>query len=263
MIDFEYKEKYNVYDLEKIIAILRGDGGCPWDRAQTHESIRRNFIEEAYEAAEAIDQQDTEHLREELGDVLTQVVFHAGIEQDLGHFDLDGAADAACKKMISRHPAVFGDGSDMRSGADPDSWEEMKREEKHQETYTSALEAVSKTLPALWRAEKLQKKVAQAGLASLDVPDLWVEMQDAMDALQIYSASGGDATEAIGNLLFFVVTAARLLHVDPETALQTRSNTFVRMFDQVEKAALESGRQLSQISQEERDRIFSNVIDAL
>ena len=107
MVDFQYKESYDVSDLERIVAILRAPGGCPWDAEQTHESIRRNFLEEAYEAVEAIDEKSSEHLREELGDVMLQVVLHARMEQEEGHFDLNGVADGICKKLIYRHPIVF------------------------------------------------------------------------------------------------------------------------------------------------------------
>lgn len=109
MVDFQYKDSYGVKDLEEIVRLLRAPGGCPWDAEQTHQSIRRNFLEEAYEAVEAIDEGSPEHLKEELGDVLLQVVFHALMEQEAGRFDLDAVADGICKKLIFRHPHVFGE----------------------------------------------------------------------------------------------------------------------------------------------------------
>ena len=126
MVDFTQKAQYTVEDLRRIVALLRAPGGCPWDGAQTHESIRRNFIEEAYEVAEAIDEQSPAHLKEELGDVLLQVVFHASLEEDAGRFDLDDVADGICKKLIFRHPHVFGDGGEGTA----ESWEALKRREK-------------------------------------------------------------------------------------------------------------------------------------
>ena len=147
MVDFTQKAQYTVEDLRRIVALLRAPGGCPWDGAQTHESIRRNFIEEAYEVAEAIDEQNPAHLKEELGDVLLQVVFHASLEEDAGRFDLDDVADGICKKLIFRHPHVFGDGGEGTA----ESWEALKRREKGQTTYTATLEAVAKSLPGLWR----------------------------------------------------------------------------------------------------------------
>ena len=118
MVNFEYKDHYSVYDLKKLIELLRGEGGCAWDRVQTHESIRRNFLEEAYEAVEAIDEKDTTHLCEELGDVLMQVIFHARMEEEVGSFDLDDVADMTCKKLIKRHPHVFGNLSAENGCAD-------------------------------------------------------------------------------------------------------------------------------------------------
>ena len=152
MVDFQYKDSYGVKDLEEIVRLLRAPGGCPWDAEQTHQSIRRNFLEEAYEAVEAIDEGSPEHLKEELGDVLLQVVFHALMEQEAGRFDLDAVADGICKKLIFRHPHVFGEVSVSGTGEVLSNWEELKRKEKGQATNTDALEAVARSLPALWRA---------------------------------------------------------------------------------------------------------------
>ena len=150
MVDFQYKDSYGVKDLEEIVRILRAPGGCPWDGEQTHQSIRRNFLEEAYEAVEAIDEGSPEHLEEELGDVLLQVVMHARMEQEAGRFDLDGVADGICKKLIYRHPHVFGDVAVSGTGEVLSNWEALKRKEKGQATNTDALEAVARALPALW-----------------------------------------------------------------------------------------------------------------
>ena len=171
MINFEEKTAYTVEDLRRIVHLLRAPGGCPWDGAQTHESIRRNFLEEAYEVAEAIDEKNPAHLKEELGDVLLQVLFHASIEEDAGRFTLDDVADGICKKLIFRHPHVFGG-----AVATPDSWEELKRQEKGQTTYTATLQSVAKSLPGLWRAEKIQAKAEKAGFE-------WPNVQAAMDKL--------------------------------------------------------------------------------
>jgi len=229
MVDFEYKESYTVYDLQKVFALLRSPDGCPWDQAQTHESIRRNLIEEAYEAADAIDRADAADLLEELGDVLSQVVFHADIERNAGRFDLDGVADAACRKMISRHPAIFGDGTDLRSGANPDDWEALKREEKHQTTVASALEGVARALPALWRAEKVQKKAAKAG-AETALPAVTEALRRCADKLE----GTDDPAAQAGELLFLAAAAARLLDVDPEEALHAETDRFIARFAQRE-----------------------------
>ena len=158
MVDFQYKDSYDVNDLVEIVRILRSPGGCPWDAEQTHESIRRDFLEETYEVAEAIDEGSTEHLKEELGDVLLQVALHTRMEEEQGNFNLNDVADGVCKKLIYRHPHVFGDVSVSGTGEVLTNWDALKRKEKHQATHTDALNSVARSLPALWRAEKVQKK---------------------------------------------------------------------------------------------------------
>ena len=154
MVDFERKEKYNFNDLLRIMEILRAPDGCMWDREQDHQSIRRNFIEETYEVCEAIDEQDTEHLKEELGDVLLQVVFHTQMEKEKGVFDIEDVADGICKKLIYRHPHIFGSVEVGSSEEILRNWDELKRKEKHQKSDTDTLKSVAKSLPGLIRAEK-------------------------------------------------------------------------------------------------------------
>ncbi|MDR0905084.1 MAG: MazG family protein [Oscillospiraceae bacterium] len=216
MVNFESREKYGVYDLQRLIKILRSPDGCPWDIEQTHESIRRNFLEEAYEAVEAIDEGDAPHLREELGDVLTQVVFHSDIEDDAGRFDLDDVADATVRKLLYRHPHVFGDAVAETSGAVLENWDELKRKEKSQETLYDELTAVARSLPALWRAEKVQKKAAKAGYA--------------LDPGEVDPKA--DPLTAIGEMLFFTVDAARQLNIDPEDALNAATERFILRFNE-------------------------------
>ena len=151
MVSFPQKEHYDLADFRQVIEILRHPGGCPWDQEQTHQSIRRNLLEEAYEAAEAIDTENTTLLQEELGDVLMQVLFHSSIEADAGRFDLDDVADMAVKKLIFRHPHVFGSVDVADSSEVLVNWDALKRQEKHQESYTDTLDAVARSLPALWR----------------------------------------------------------------------------------------------------------------
>ena len=176
MINFTRKPRYGYEDLLEIIRLLRSPEGCPWDRVQTHQSIRRGMLEEAYEAAEAIDSGDTALLREELGDVLMQVVFHADIEKDAGHFTMDDVCDGVVKKLLFRHPHVFGGGQAETAETVPVSWEALKRQEKGQQTTGDALDAVARSLPGLWRAEKIQKKAADAGFD-------WRDVSDALDKL--------------------------------------------------------------------------------
>jgi len=150
MINFTSKDRYDFADLQRLVEVLRAPGGCPWDGAQTHLSIRRNFLEEAYEACEGFDLDDASRMREELGDVLLQVLFHTDIERAAGRFDLNDVCDAECKKLIFRHPALF--------GGEAKSWDEVKQQEKGQTTVTETLDSVARSLPATWRSEKIQKK---------------------------------------------------------------------------------------------------------
>ena len=158
MLDFLCKESYDLRDFVALITFLRSPDGCPWDQVQTHESIRRNFLEETYEACEAIDAGDTAHLKEELGDVLMQVLFHTDIERAAGHFDIDDVADAACKKLVYRHPHVF-----RRDEPDAPDWDTIKQRERAQTTTAEAMDSVARSLPALWRCEKIQAKAAKTG----------------------------------------------------------------------------------------------------
>lgn len=216
MIDFYSKPRYDFDDLCQLVKVLRAPDGCPWDSVQTHQSIRRNFLEEAYEACEAIDQQDPIHLREELGDVLLHVVFHASIEADAGRFTIDDVCDTVVKKMISRHPALFGG----EAGLD---WDEIKRREKGQTAPSEELDGVARSLPALWRAEKLQKKAEKAHVGAASAAPA-VCAAEAMAAL----SQSSDPEQAVGELLFAAVNAARQYGVDPETALHRRCETFIQ-----------------------------------
>ena len=263
MVDFENKPAYDVYDLKDLIALLRGPGGCPWDSEQTHESIRRNLLEEAYEAAEAIDEDNTEHLLEELGDVLMQVVFHADIAEETGRFGLNDIADVACKKLIRRHPHVFGSddpNTQLKAETGEESlvfWEDIKRNEKQQETVTESMRSVTQGLPALWRAEKIQKKASKVGfdwpdyLGSLDT--LRSELYELEDAI-----SKGDGVEGeLGDLLFSAVNLARFFGIDPEQALNEASDKFISRFNWVETAAIDMGKQLEDMSLDEMDVLYN------
>ena len=259
MINFENKSRYGLDDLEQLIALLRAPGGCPWDAEQTHESLRRNMLEEAYEAVEAIDERDADHLKEELGDVLTQVVFHADIEREAGRFCLDDVADGVCRKLIFRHPHVFGNRQADTAGDVLELWDDVKRQEKHQATVTDSLRAVAGSLPALWRAEKLQKKAEKAVKGSR--MDAW----DAMDFLadRLYDLSSvlseeedGSPEEPLGELLFAAVLASRLTGTDPEMALTKACDRFIERF-----AALERESGGSPLDPEEEKALYGTAVE--
>jgi tetrapyrrole methylase family protein/MazG family protein len=256
MVDFENKPGYNVYDLKRLMGALRGPGGCPWDAEQTHESIRRNLLEEAYEAAEAIDSGNTEFLIEELGDVLMQVIFHAEIAEESGRFDLDAIADATCRKLIRRHPHVFGDVRAKNGSESLSFWEDIKREEKSYNSTTDAMRSVARNLPALWRAEKIQKKAAKAGF---DWPDhtgaldaLRAELRELEDAI----STGCDIEDELGDVVFSAVNVARFFDIDPEKALGRASDKFISRFTRLENYALESGRRLEDMTLDEMECLY-------
>ena len=238
MLDFLCKESYDLRDFVALITFLRSPDGCPWDQVQTHESIRRNFLEETYEVCEAIDAGDTAHLKEELGDVLMQVLFHTDIEREAGHFDIDDVADAACKKLIYRHPHVF-----RRDEPDVPDWDTIKQRERAQTTTAEAMDSVARSLPALWRCEKIQAKAARTGFEWPDADAALDKVAEETQELREAVASG-DAdvvTEELGDLLFAAVKVARFAGIDPEQAAHAACEKFIRRFAAMEAAAADSG----------------------
>lgn len=242
-IQYPKKESYNVEDLQRIVEHLRSEEGCPWDREQTHQSIRQDLLEETYEAAEAIDLQDTELLKEELGDVLLQVVFHSRMEEEVGSFNFDAVCDGICRKLISRHPHVFADAAVTSSDEVLVNWEKIKQESKGQSTQAEAVKSVPKTFPALMRAQKVQKR---AGKAGFDYPDALWAMDDVEDSLdQLQAAMDEEDTAAcekeLGDVLFSLVNVARKLDLNAEQTLTKAIERYIRRFEQVEQLAKERG----------------------
>ena len=252
MVHFKEKARYNYDDLLEIIRVLRSPEGCPWDQVQTHQSIRRGLLEEAYEAAEGIDRDDADLLREELGDVLMQVVFHADIERQRGRFTMEDVVDGVVKKLIFRHPHVFG-------GAEPEkdaqsvlvSWDAIKRREKHQRTTTQAMDSVARSLPALWRAEKLQKKAAKTGFAWESAQGSLDKLEEETSELRAAVASQQNVEEELGDVLFAAVNAAACLEIDPEMALHAACEKFIRRFGAMEQAARSRGARLDELTRHE------------
>jgi len=259
MVDFENKPGYDVYDLKKLMELLCGPGGCPWDSEQTHESIRRNLLEEAYEAAEAIDSGDAGLLVEELGDVLMQVVFHADIAGRSGRFDLDDIADATCRKLIRRHPHVFGDQRAENGRESLVFWEDIKRREKQQDSTADEMRSVASSLPELWRAEKIQKKAAKAGFDWPDHTGALEAINAELRELEEAIASGGGVEEELGDILFSAVNLARFFDIDPEQALCLASEKFISRFARLEAEAGRQGRRLEDMSLDEMEEIYQQV----
>lgn len=213
MTEYERKEKYNFEDLRKIMRILRSPGGCPWDMEQTHKSIRNDFIEEAYEAVEGIDRDDPVILREELGDVLLQVVFHSDICEEDGQFDIDDVITDLCKKLIIRHPHVFSQDekySNVNSSEKVlENWNEIKKQTKGQKTKKQELEGVSRALPSLYRGQKIAKKLRKA-----DDP---IPADRISEKLASYESAPD--LDTLGELLLTVCASADLNKIDAEEAL--------------------------------------------
>ena len=240
---FEFKERYNIDDLVNIVSILRSENGCPWDKVQTHESIRKDFIEEVYEVIEAIDFKDTSLLKEELGDVLLNTVFHAQIETENNNFNFDDVCNDICQKMIVRHPHVFGDVSANTTDQVLNNWDKIKMNTKGQTTYTETLDSVAKSLPALMRAEKVGKRASKANMDFQSVQDALQSVKDETIELQqvIDSNSSQDVYEEFGDLLFSCVNLARKLGIDSERSLVDATNKFIDRFSKTEQLIRSNG----------------------
>ncbi len=223
MYDYPCKAQYGIDDLVAIIRLLRDPAnGCPWDRVQTHASIRMNFLEEAYEAVDAIDLDEPALLCEELGDVLMQVVFHARIEEEQGHFTFGAVCDGVCRKLLDRHPNIFAGNTEKQGIND---WDVLKNMEKGRNDLPSDLASVPKALPALMRAGKLQKRAARYGAVPGNETAART-LQSAAAQLQAAPAGSAQAEDAVGELLFAAVALARAAGIDPEQALQRRNAAF-------------------------------------
>lgn len=242
-MEFKAKEKYSVSDLISIMALLRGEGGCPWDREQDHLTIRKNLIEEAYEVVEAIDAGDPEMLCEELGDLLLQVVFHSRISEEEGDFSIEEVADGICRKLIHRHPHIFSDVVVKDSGEVLENWDAIKKQEKGQKTASDTLHSVPKVLPALMRSQKVQKRAAKTGFDYPDALSALADLESEVAELRETLASGGQEaqTDELGDIIFSAVNVARHLPADAEEALTASCEKFIRRFDRMESMAREKG----------------------
>lgn len=251
--------------LAEIISILRKQ--CPWDRAQTHETLKACMLEEAYESVEAIDRRDAGNLAEELGDVMLQVVFHSNLAQEEDLFDLKTVINRECEKMIRRHPHIFLTETANNTIKSIDNvlekWENIKERENAGKTRTDRLAGVPLALPALTRAAKVQKKAAEVGFDWTEVtPAVDKVREETEELIAAYSAAEPDkarVAEELGDLLFSVVNVARFLKVDPEEALRMTTNKFIRRFSHVEQQALACGRSVEDMSLAEMDKLWDEA----
>lgn len=250
---------YTFDDLVTVVELLRSEGGCPWDMEQDHKSIRNDFIEETYEVIEAIDTENPVLLREELGDVLLQVVFHARIEEEQDSFGMPEVSNDICAKLIHRHPHVFGTVEVANSDEVLTNWDKIKGAEKHRDTMTDKLRAIPPMEPALMRAQKVGKKAA-----CFDFPDaeaVYVKLDEEINEVKA-AAAGGDAAaveEEMGDLLLTVTSLARKLGVKSEEALYHATNKFIDRFARVEAVVLSHGQQMDELSMEELDAIWDSI----
>lgn len=255
------KEKYELDDLIEIMKLLRSEKGCPWDREQTHESLKKYLIEETYEVLEALDTGDPEKVSDELGDLLLQIVFHAQIASEEGHFDMGDVITKVSKKMILRHTHVFG--SDKAETADEvvDNWEAIKRKEKGMATHTDVLRDVPAHLPALMRSYKVQQKAAQVGFDWDNIEDVIKKVDEEISELKdVYRSKNVERiTDEIGDVLFALVNLARFLKIQPELALTGTINKFIRRFEYIEMEACKEGKKLEEMSLDEMDRLWNKA----
>ena len=255
----------SLHRLRQIVARLRAPDGCPWDREQTHMSLRAGLLEEAYEVVHAIEEQDPAHLCEELGDLLLQVVFHAQLAQESGRFTFENVAEGIAEKLVRRHPHVFGADHCADSAEVLQRWEDIKRAERGKSAEPgngteSALDGVSGGLPALMRAEKIQKKAARTGFDWAEIGPVLDKVREELAEVEAEIGVDPERLEGeIGDLLFSVVNLARKLKIDGEVALHRATEKFTTRFKSLEKLAVEKGLVLENLSLPEMDALWDEI----
>lgn len=234
---FNFKSNYNINDLVEIVRILRSENGCPWDKVQTHESIKPSLIEEVYEVIEAIDLKDPDLMKEELGDVLLQVVFHSQMESEINHFTFENVCNDICQKLIIRHPHVFGQVTVNSCDEVLTNWEKIKQQTKGQTTFTQTLQSVPKTLPALMKAQKVGKRAAKSGMDFTDIKAAIDCLKSEISELEaaIAAENQNDIEEELGDVLFSCTNIARKADADAEMLLTNSTEKFIRRFARTEE----------------------------
>lgn len=253
--------KKDFQDLLDIIETLRNPGGCPWDREQTHESLKSALLEECYEVIDAIENEDEDALIEELGDVLLQVVFHASIGKEDGYFDIMDVIGGISNKMINRHPHVFGNEEANTSEQVLVNWDEIKKEEKGIKTLTEEMQNIAKSLPATTRAYKVQKKAKKVGFDWDDVNCAMDKVKEELNEIkEVYNCEDKSIIEGeVGDLLFACINVARFLEVDGELALDKTIKKFIKRFSYIENEAIKSNKNLKDMTLEEMDKLWEEA----
>lgn len=258
-VPFEALERFGYEELCAVMRRLRAPGGCPWDREQTHESLKVPLMEECYELLDAIDEKSDAHMTEELGDVLMQVVFHDEIAAEQGRFTDRDVTTELVKKLIFRHPHVFSDAAVQNSADVLVSWEKLKKVEKGQKSQTEVMKSVPRNLPALTRSKKIQKKAADVGFDWDNASDALKKVYEEADEVRAALAGDGDMEEELGDLLFAAVNVARLAHCDPELTLLKTCDKFINRFAQMEALAISSGKDLSSMTLSQQDELWNQI----
>jgi len=243
-------------DLVRIMAVLRAPDGCPWDREQTHMSLRRHLLEESYEAVAAIESGDDAEIRDELGDILLQVVFHAQIAAEEGRFDIDDVANAIVQKLERRHPHIFGDAVADTADEVVTRWDAIKRTENVEKQRTGLLDGIAPTLPALAYAEKISRRAVGVGFEWETVDDVWDKVHEEIAELQETDHGTSEAEDELGDVLFTLVNVGRKMGIDPEQALRMTCAKFIRRFSAMEGFAAEAGRELADMGIDEQEALW-------
>jgi len=248
-------KRYDLGDLCKIVETLRSENGCPWDLEQTHESIKNNLLEEAYEVIEAINNDDFDNFEEELGDVLFQIIFHSQLADEEGYFNIGEVINKISLKMIYRHPHVFSENSKIDTENVLEQWENLKDIEKGVKNYTERLLNVPKVLPSLLKSYKIQKKASKIGFDWENINGPIDKMKEELDEVieAINHKTEKDILEEIGDLLFSIVNVSRFLDINPEMALNNSVDKFIKRFEFIENKSLELNRNLEDMTLEEMD----------
>ncbi|NJD01060.1 MAG: nucleoside triphosphate pyrophosphohydrolase [Ruminiclostridium sp.] len=256
-----WKDKYDLKDLLDIMTLLRSADGCPWDREQTHDSLKRYMIEETYEVLEQIDKKDSGKLCDELGDLLLQVVFHAQLSKENGEFDMDDVITGICRKLISRHTHVFGEAKADTSEKVLENWEEIKKKEKGIESHTGVLKDVPSNLPALMRSFKVQQKAARVGFDWDKIDDVIAKVDEEIQELKdVYKSNNMERiTDEMGDALFALVNLSRFLKIQPELALTGTTNKFIKRFAYIESESLKNGKKLEEMNLAEMDELWNEA----
>lgn len=253
------KEAYDINDLLNIMKILRGENGCAWDREQDHRSIQMNVLEEAYEVMEAIEAEDSDLLKEELGDLLLQVVFHSELEAEKSSFEFNDVCDGICKKLIYRHPHVFGSIHVENSAEVLKNWDSLKSKSKGEQTASDRLKSVPKLLPALMRGDKVCKRAANSGVKGLTKETAFENLKNKTSALEetVLMSNDDEIEEKIGEVLFACCNLSSILKKDSEKGLTKAINRFIMHFREMEESAVKNGTSIDQIPQNEINKLFA------